>query len=183
MFVVVATRARDAQAHHRRADDVDLIIDDIHCKILIHGHCGFRADCQKPGRDELAIALFGGFGRQQVAGDLLGQEALVRDVVIEGLDDVVAVAPRVGKCRVAPEAIVAVRFPVARDVQPVAAPAFAELRGCEQAIDERFNCLASVARVLSGEGCHCLDLRRQAGEVVVEAADQFFWAGVLSWRL
>ena len=45
MLVVVASRAGDAQAHHARADDVDLVVNYIHRKVIIHRSSGLRSYC------------------------------------------------------------------------------------------------------------------------------------------
>ena len=82
------------------------------------------------GGERLGIA-----GPKFVAGDLLADEAVVGLVFIEGLDDVIAIAPRVWAKGVVLEAIA---LGVAREVEPVARPAFAVVRRGEQPVDEPF---------------------------------------------
>ncbi len=84
---------------------------------------------QEAGRDERVLAV----RPQLVAGELLFHELVVGLVVVEGGDDVVAIAPGVGARAVG---VVAVAIGIAREVEPAAAPALAVLRRGEQAIDE-----------------------------------------------
>jgi hypothetical protein len=71
--------------------------------------------------------------RKQVARNLLLEEAIVRNIAIEGVDDVVAIAPRVGIGHVARGSG---GLGVARDVEPVTAPALAILLARPAAIHE-----------------------------------------------
>jgi hypothetical protein len=59
----------------------------------------------------------------EVARDLLFEELVIGFVVVEGLDDVVAVTPGIG---VGDIDFFAAAFPVTSDVKPVAGPALAE---------------------------------------------------------
>ena len=58
-FVIVATGAADAEAEDAAADDVDLIGDDIHLEVLVHGLRRLCAEREQAGGDELAISLCG----------------------------------------------------------------------------------------------------------------------------
>ena len=105
-------------------------------------------------------------GGQQVAGDLLADELVVRLVVVERVDDVVAIAPGV---RVGEVPRRAGRLAVAGDVEPVPAPAFAERGRGEQPVDDL---LEGVGRRVVDEGVDLLGRRRQAGQVERDPADQ-----------
>ena len=85
------------------------------------GFVVFQGVAVKPGGD---LLLQRGRG-QQVAGQLLDRELVERLVAVDGVDDPVAV-----KVRVRPQRIVEVAGAVgiAREVEPVPAPAFAEVR-------------------------------------------------------
>ena len=97
---------------------------------------------------------------------MLFHEASVGLVLIEGADDVVAVGPGVGPGLVF---VVTVRISVMDYVEPVPRPAFAVARGGEQAIHQFF---VSVGGFVGEEGVGFVGRRRQAVEVVGEAADQ-----------
>ena len=71
--------------------------------------------------------------RQQVAGDVFADELIVRHVVIEGADQIIAITPGVMDLVVP---FVAVRLGEADDVHPVPGPAFAEMGRGQQPIDQ-----------------------------------------------
>ena len=108
----------------------------------------------------------GDLGGQQIAGDLFADELVVRLVAVEGVDDIVAIAPGV---RIGQVARRAGRFAVAGHVEPVPAPAFAEARRGQQPIDDL---LEGVGGVVLEERVDLLGRRRQAGQIEGHAADQ-----------
>ena len=124
-FVIMAPCAGERETHDRAAGDVDLFVDLVG---LVDFDIAFvevhRAEGEEPGGDHLAVGLCSGFRRQQVAGELFGEEAVVAHVGVESVDDVVAVAP--GKWE-RPVARAAHRFRVAGEIEPVASPAFAKV--------------------------------------------------------
>ena len=115
-------------------DGVDLFVGQIQRKLprvrLVHA---LGADRQEAGGDELLGALLVVLCRQQIAGDLLAQELVVRLVLVERRDDVVAIAPGM---RVSEVDVLARALRIAGHVQPVAAPSLAELRRGEQAVHD-----------------------------------------------
>ncbi len=112
-------------------------------------------------RHELVL---GGLG-QQVARDLLHDEPVERHVVVQRLDDPVAVAPD----RSRPVDRVAVRVGVARDVEPVPAPALAVMRRLEQALHQpAVRAGLRVAR----ERANLLGRREQARQIQASPADE-----------
>ena len=134
-FVIVTAGAADAEAEDAAADDVDLIGDDIHLEIVVHRLRGLGAECEQSGGDELAVALLRRIGRKQVTRELLSDEAVIRQVFVEGTDHIVAIAPCMREAGIAAEAIIAVRFGIARHIHPMTAPFFAEVGTAEQRID------------------------------------------------
>ena len=79
------------------------------------------AEREKAGSDNtLAVHSIWIVRGQQVTGDLLSDELVIGHVVVERVDDVVAVFPRIG---VPVILVVAGRVGVARDIQPVPTPA------------------------------------------------------------
>ena len=103
---------------------------------------------------------------QLVAGQLLLDEAVVRLVLVEGVDDVIAVAP--GE-RLFAVALVAVGLGVADHVQPEARPALAVLRPGQQAVEQGF---VSTRRCVGHERLDLLRRRRQTDQVEIRPADQ-----------
>ena len=150
-LVVVAARAGDGQRLEGLGHRVDLVVGEGH--LLVE-----RVDRRKTVQDHAQLAdADGAFVeaaaqarlRQQVAGDRLADQLRPGHVVVEGADQVVAVAPGVGDRRVA---LGTVGFGVAHPVHEVARPLLAELRAGQQGVDLGF--------VRSG----CVRRRRQAGE-------------------
>ena len=98
--------------------------------------------------------------------DLLADELVVRLVVVERVDHVVAVAPRVRPRVVLLEAR---RVGVAGHVEPVPAPALAVVGRGQQPVDEP---LPGAARRIGQELVGLRRRRRHAGEIQVGAAQQ-----------
>ena len=82
------------------------------------------------GRDRLVL----GSVRQQVARELLNRELVEGEVVVERLDDPVAIPPH-GPIRVR---FVPLRVRITRQVKPHRGPPFAEVRRRQQRIDQSF---------------------------------------------
>ena len=128
--MIVAAGAADGEAEEDAAggiDHVDTLFDQVDVFDL-EEHVAVGADSVKAG----AGAGFGVVGVEFVAGDLLPDEAVVRFVFVERLDDVVAVAPGDEEVGVLFETG---GIAVAGEVEPVASPFFAVARGGEQAVD------------------------------------------------
>jgi hypothetical protein len=87
------------------------------------------AEGVKAGGDERFVRGVGQF----IAGELLGDEAVVGFVGVQGGDDVVAIAPDAGLGAVA---LVAARVGVADQVEPVAGPALAIAGIAEESVGE-----------------------------------------------
>ena len=99
---------------------------------------GIGPHAQEPGRHQpIELLCCVGFGatviEQFIAGDLFGQESIVRLVLVERSDHVVAVAIGMGPDVVGRNG--AFRIGVAHGVEPVASPAFAIVGRIQQAID------------------------------------------------
>ena len=162
VLVVVAAGARHAEPEEAACDDVDPVVDDV--VLPVHEA---PADREEAHRREGLAPL-----RRQVepvGGDLLEDEAVERHVVVEGVDDVVAIRVGVGVAGVAVAGEVAGGVGVAGDVEPVPRPAFAVVAAVEQPIDEPWK---RVGRLIGGEGLDLLVGRRQSCEREEGAADE-----------
>ena len=165
-LVVVAASASDGQAQHGLRDHFDLLVVHVveHARLVLLGD-RFGAEREKAGSDDaLAVHAIRIVRRQQVAGNLLAHEPVVGHVVVERVDDVVAVLPCVG---VPVILVVAGGVGVAGDVQPVPAPALAVQRGGEEPLDHS---LVSLRRIVVEKRRGFLRGRRYAGEVERGAA-------------
>ena len=162
-LVIVATGAAHAQAQEDLTRDVGDVVEDVGplsagvALVVLVG-----PQSKVAGRD----AKFGVIGIEFVAGELLGQESIIRFVGIQALDDVVAISPRSGSIRIL---AITVRLGVADQVEPVACPSLAVAGGCEQAIDQS---LIGIRFVVGQECVDRLGRGRQAGDVEGHATDQ-----------
>ena len=117
--MIVATGAPHAQAQEDLSRDVGDVVEDVGplpagvALVVLVG-----PQPEVAGRD----AKFGVVGIELVAGELLGQESIIRFVGIQALDDVVAISPRGGSIGIL---AVSVRLGVADQVEPVARPSLA----------------------------------------------------------
>ena len=105
-------------------------------------------------------------GPNLVARDLFLHEPIVWLVVVEALDDVVAIAPGIAKIHVG---LIATAVGVASHVEPVAAPTFAIVGRRQQLVDQLGQ---RVARVVGDELFDFLDRRRQPHQVEIEATNE-----------
>ena len=158
--MVVAARAVDGDAHGRGDHLRDHVIEVAragrpfeYVAFGLHlAHKIPRTRGEESRGDEGMRAVWG----EGVAGDLLADELVVGLVRVERLNDVVAVAPRIG-AELVPLKAVGVR--IVGDVEPVARPAFTEMGRGEEFVDQPFVGLwvGVVAEMLNPFRC-----RRQA---------------------
>ncbi len=121
-LVIVTTSAAQRHAHENQRGGVDHVVELIEAIFLRVGRLVVpRAQPREAQADQRV-----GVGvRQLVAGKLLQKKAVVRLVVVERLDDVIAVAPHARLGRVA---LIAGGLGIAHHVEPVPGPAFAVRR-------------------------------------------------------
>ena len=113
-----------------------------------------------------ATASHGSVGKDCVGGNLLLDEASVRRVAVERVDQVVAIWPGV---RPDPVLIVAVGLGEMNQVHPVPRPPFAKVRAGEQAVDQAF---VGVGRSIREKARDILGRRGQAEQIKREPANQ-----------
>ena len=104
--------------------------------------------------------------RKQIARQMFPHKLVVRQVVVESADDVVAVLRGIIKIEVV---FVPHGVRVANQVEPVPGPAFAIARGFEQPIDKPG---VGVGRRVGGKVGDLGGRRRQAGRVKCDATNQ-----------
>ena len=126
-----------------------------------------RTEAEETGRCQKRVFLFAALARQQIASNLRFDEQVVRQVVVEGLDDPVAVTEsiRIGFYGNAAHII----FTVTRHVQPIAAPTLSVMRGGQQAVH---NPGKGIGGGVLQEGFGFLGGRRQTNQVKISAPDQ-----------
>ena len=158
--MVVATGATDAQSEEGLAEVVDDLIERVLSRQALRGFIPadlsgqeHRRRDEEAGRDVLS---------ERIADDLLLDEPVVRGVLVEGADHVVAVRPGVRSLRVDLEAV---GVGVADDVEPMLAPMFAVTGRGEEPLDGR------GAVGVSDEGGDFLGGGRKSGEVEARATE------------
>ena len=161
--------AGDRQALGRLGQHVDLVVDLVSPRLDRVGR-GIE-DLPQPvhaGSDRVDVvrAVRRQPRRHEVAGDLLLQEAVVGQVGVERLDDVVAEPPSIELVVVE---FVTVGLGPAHQVQPVSPPALPVMRRAEQPFDD------ARVRPRSPVGQKLLQLgwgRRQAGQIERDPSQQ-----------
>ena len=169
-LVVVTARARDRLRQEGLAEDVDGVIRE--ADLLIQGVRGREAvEDEAPmsradsGLVDALLLVDPGLG-EQVPRHVLARELVIRHVLVEGADQVVAVLKGVRDRRVT---LRAVRVRIAHEVHPVPRPALAIARRGEEPVDDA---LEGALPLVQKEGCELLCRRREARERVAEATDE-----------
>ncbi len=163
----MALRALQGEPEHGLAQAVHAVEQTLDAELL--GHDGpllvDHAVAQEAGGDDLVLAGAG----QQVAGDLLDDEAVVRQVAVERADHPVAPGPLLARQVL----FIAVAVRVTRGVEPDARPLFAVTRAGKLFVDGlRDRRLQAGLRDAALEPGDFLRRRRQAAEIKPEAAGQ-----------
>ena len=164
VLVVVALRAAHREAHPHGAQGCGAIQHLFVAELLRVGAAfaiGERIAVEAGGDQGIEIAL-----GEQVAGKLLDGELVEGQIAIQRVDDPLAVAPRPGARAIF---FVAIAIRVARQVEPVARPLLAVVRGIEQPVHIA---LVGVGARVGGEFAYLFGSGRQAGEVETDAAQQ-----------
>ena len=176
-FVIVAARAADRHPEKRLAERVELLVHDVHAErvfvlLLIVG----RAQREKRRRGDLAGLFIGRRGGQEVAGELLADELVEGQVAVKRVHHVVAVAPRVLEHQ---GAAATTRLRKARHIEPVPAPALAELRRGQHRIHHHRERLGRGPRI-THKRLERLRRRRQSGQIERRPPQQRHAVGIAS---
>ncbi len=159
-LVVVAAGAGHRHRLEAAEGHVDAIVDDVGLVVEEAAAEGEEAHRREVARVVPAQRLIG--------GELGEDELVVGQVVVEGAHHPVAVGVAVGVAALFLEDV-AFGIRIARDVQPVARPAFAEPRIGQEPVHELFQGLRIG---IGGEGFDLLGGGRQAEEIEIRAADE-----------
>ncbi len=164
--MVVALAAADGDAKPDGARGVDAVDDRLNPELL-DVDAAFLVD-ERVAVEAGGDLLIARGMRQQVAGKLLDGEPVERHVLVQGIDHPVAIFPdRAWRIDVE-----AVRVGIAGDVQPDPPLHLAIMGRRQQSIDQRLIRRLRPGVPLFQEPIHFLNLRRQAGQVERQAADQ-----------
>ena len=159
-LVVVAAGAGDREAEQAAGHDVDPVVEDV--LLVVEEPPADRQEAERRERPRVVAA------RQAIGGDLLGDEAIVGDVVVEGPDHVVAIGVRIGIPALFHEDV-ALRIGITGHIEPVPPPALAVAGAGQEPIDDLGE---GVGIEVGLERRDLLRRGRQAGEVERRATDQ-----------
>ena len=164
-FVRVALRALEAEADGCLADAIEAVEHSLDTELLGDDRALLvdHPITQEASGDDLFLS--GAW--EQVAGDLLHQEAVVAEVAVEGADHPVPPGPLLAR----EVLLVAVAVSVTGGVEPDPGPAFAEALVGDEAASEVFGGRGQTSR--GGREHEGSDLRRrrwQANEIEMQAA-------------
>ena len=159
VLVRVALGAAYGEAHPHLHGGVHAILYSRHAELFVVGAAFIirHRVAMEGGGDDLVL---GGIGKQ-IAGELFGGELVERHVVVQGLDDPIAIKPDVA----AQILLIAPGVCVTGEIQPEPRPVFAEVFGTQQSIDIGFEGRSRERVGLFWRG-------RQACEVQRETARQ-----------
>ena len=160
----MASCTRDGQPEKALRDCIDLLIRDIENELsAISFIVALGSDREVSGRHEIVRRVLHATDSKQVTGQLSDDEIVVRHVVVECVDDPVAVSPGLVVRKVY---FLATGFREASHVEPMPSPAFAERRGIEETIDRGLEC---ERRAVGHESFILFDGRLVPSEIEAEA--------------
>ena len=166
-LVVMAAGAAHGDAHHGGANCLHDFIDPVSARLpnggwftSDGGGWDVWASNQKPGRFADA---------ELISGELLGDELIVRGVVVEGANHVVAVKPGIFPVEVG---FGAVCFGPADDVEPMLCPPFSEVSRFELGVKEIGIGFFGVVLESLFKIVNLFGSRRKTGDGDVDALDE-----------
>src|SRR5262245_24847043 len=130
-LVVVAARTTDGLCQESLAQCVQLLVHDIHFQLLLVLLLEIGVpQHQKCSCDKASLALLQSLVGHQIAGYLFSYESVIRYILVEGVDDVVAISPGFLKDQSAQRNGLA----KTSHIQPVSPPTLAKTFGREQLV-------------------------------------------------
>src|SRR5262249_20103536 len=129
-LVIMTSGAAEAQAKEHLGGDVRHVVEDDFTNLADLTLIALVDPMAEGAGNGQRVRVF---WSNLVTGELFPDEPVVRLIVIERTDDVIAVAPGLGSIVIAP---MSVRLRVSHEVQPVSTPAFAMARTCQQTADQ-----------------------------------------------
>ena len=152
-LMVVTAGARHGESEEGLGARVDALVDDV-VRVVEALTDGEEAECGE-------ARIVGRDARDAIGSELLDDELVVRLIVVQRVDDVIAIGPSVGETVVLEKAVALVDLEaagigVAGGIEPVAGPAFAVVGRGEEAIDLLGVDSFDGASRLAGAKRHCV---------------------------
>ena len=166
-LVVVAGRATGGETEPGGGDGVGAIHEVFHAVFLLNHSAlvGGRIAFEEASGDGIFLIL-----GEEVAGELADRKLVEGKVVVEGVDDPLAVGPDCAEVVV----LKSMGVGVAGGIEPEAGAVFAVMGGSEVSVDESF-----VGNLAAFELFDLLDFWWQSGEVEGKAANEASGGGLL----
>ena len=172
-LMIMAASTGDGEPEEGLRHGVDLFIDEVHGELAaVALVVALGPDGEEARSNDLLALLALVLILQEVTSNLLLDELVIGLVFIEGLNDVVAIAPGM---RVEDVGLLATGFGISGDIQPMTAPAFAKAGRVQILIDDA---LHGIRRGVCEKGGNLIGCWRQAGEVEGKATDQGAAVGI-----
>src|SRR5688500_15911962 len=161
--MVMAARAAVSKSKEYRSNRVGDVVQDFLAALdrIVHIELVRKVPIEAGGNSSGSV-----IGIKLVSGQLFLDKAVIWFVLIEGLDDVVAIAPDVRPVYVRPEAFA---FGVPGKIEPVARKPLPIGRGGQQPVDYF---LIGIRRCIGDELANVFRSGRQSGHVQTRAAKQ-----------
>ena len=166
-LVIVASGTADRQAHERARRRVDLLVDDIHLhldRVVFGQHLGAERE-EAGGGPVFELRGVVGSGKK-ISGQLFLHELIVRLVLIERANHVIAIPPCVPVHQVLVEPV---RIGITGYIEPVPRPSLSIMRRGQQAV---YDFCERIETGVGQERVHFLRCRGQPGQIECGAADQ-----------
>ncbi|HCD30388.1 MAG TPA: hypothetical protein DEQ73_07285 [Phycisphaerales bacterium] len=176
-FVVMTTGATDGLAQKCLSNGVELLVDNVgpHFGFVGLGQ-NFGTEAQKSGGHDAVSGQVTIVGRRKkIPSQLHGEEFVIRQIVVEGVDHPVTPPPGVGKGSVFVQPI---GVGVSSDVHPVSGPPFAVVGGVEQLVERLVEPFDGMGFAKSTE---LLKGRRQSRQRQMESSQELVVFGGGGW--
>ena len=166
-LVVVTLGTGDRDAKYGATGDVDLIVHDLHTESHPTRIMSFSTERQHAGRNQSCFTILGCFVRRfrhEIAGQLFSYKQIVRLVVIERRDHVVAVGPgvRIREIEFSPAG-----FCKSHHVEPMPTPPFAKPRRGQQSVNKSRQ---RAAGAVVHKRANFSRLGRQANQIEIQSS-------------
>ena len=134
--MIVASRATDGKPHRAARDHINPVVNDV--VLIFQKPPAQRQETQRRERTFIFA------GCEPVGGDLFNQKLVVRFVLVESADDIIAVGVRKSKASLLAANEITLGVSVTRHIQPVSSPAFAIMGRCQQSIHQQRVCIRAT---------------------------------------
>ena len=162
----VALGALERESNGRFSEGVDAVENAFEAELLDDDGAFFvdHAVAHESAGDELVLGAVG----DEIAGELFDQKLVIGHVGVERIDDPVAIDPLFARLVL----FETIGVSVARDIEPLAGPFFAEGRSAHEFVDQSVNTRLGLGAVSFDEGFDFLRAGRESNEIEMDAPNK-----------